>query len=107
MDEPALNSLIKQRVEEAVTNVQTDMLKHMDRIITNRFDTFQKSVKENQRELSETDLAKIEEMNSDNYVFKRKGNEEQFKINSKIANKMKEARGFLRDWIQTNRSRKQ
>jgi polyhydroxyalkanoate synthesis regulator phasin len=72
MDEPALNSLIKQRVEEAVTNVQTDMLKHMDRIITNRFDTFQKSVKENQRELSETDLAKIEEMNSDNYVFKRK-----------------------------------
>ena len=72
MDEPALNSLIKQRVEEAVTNVQTDMLKHMDRIITNSFDTFQKSVKENQRELSETDLAKIEEMNSDNYVFKRK-----------------------------------
>jgi hypothetical protein len=40
MDEPALNSLIKQRVEEAVTNVQTDMLKHMDRIITNSFDTF-------------------------------------------------------------------
>jgi hypothetical protein len=32
MDKPALNSLIKQRVEEAVTNVQTDMLKHMDRI---------------------------------------------------------------------------
>jgi hypothetical protein len=32
MDEQALNSLIKQRVEEAVTNVQTDMLKHMDRI---------------------------------------------------------------------------
>jgi hypothetical protein len=49
MDEPALNSLIKQRVEEAVTNVQTDMLKHMDRIITNSFDTFQRSVKENQR----------------------------------------------------------
>ena len=53
MDEQALNSLIKQRVEEAVTNVQTDMLKHMDRIITNSFDTFQRSVKENQRELSE------------------------------------------------------
>jgi hypothetical protein len=35
--------------------------------------------------------------NSDNYVFKRKGNEEQFKINSKIANKMREARGFLRE----------
>ena len=50
MDEPALNSLIKQRVEEAVTNVQTDMLKHMDRIIANCFDTFQRSVKENQRE---------------------------------------------------------
>jgi hypothetical protein len=41
-------------------------------------------------------------MNSDNYVFKRKGNEEQFKINSKIANKMKEARGFLREDPDTN-----
>lgn len=41
-------------------------------------------------------------MNSDNYVFKRKGNEEQFKINSKVANKMKEARGFLRDDPDTN-----
>ena len=77
MDEPALNSLIKQRVEEAVTNVQTDMLKHMDRVIANCFDTFQRSVKENQREWSETQLAKIEERNSDNYVFKRKGNEVQ------------------------------
>ncbi|CAG2241553.1 unnamed protein product [Mytilus edulis] len=36
-------------------------------------------------------------MNSDNYVFKRKGNEEQFKVNSKVANKMKEARCFLRE----------
>jgi hypothetical protein len=41
-------------------------------------------------------------MNSDNYVFKRKGNDEQFKINSKIANKMKEARGFLREDPDTN-----
>ncbi|CAG2227644.1 unnamed protein product [Mytilus edulis] len=36
-------------------------------------------------------------MNSDNYVFKRKGNEEQFKVNSKVANKRKEARCFLRE----------
>ena len=41
-------------------------------------------------------------MNSDNYVFKRKGSEEQFKINSKTANKMKEARGFLREDPDTN-----
>ena len=37
-------------------------------------------------------------MNSDNYVFKRKGNEEQFKVNSKVANKMKEGRCFLREY---------
>lgn len=30
-------------------------------------------------------------MNSENFVFKRKGNEEQFKVITKIANKMKEA----------------
>ena len=87
MDEQALNSLIKQRVEEAVTNVQTDMLKHMDRIIINSFDTFQRSVKENQRELSETQLAKIEEMNSDTYVFKRKETKSSSKSIPKLLTK--------------------
>ncbi|CAC5371043.1 unnamed protein product [Mytilus coruscus] len=55
------------------------------------------STNENQRQLSETQLAKIEEMNSNSCVFKRKGNEEQFNVNSKVANKMKEARCFLRE----------
>ncbi|CAG2256478.1 unnamed protein product [Mytilus edulis] len=98
MSEPVqLDSLIKQRVQEAVSTAQNDIVHHMDRIIKSSFDAFQKSTNENQRQLSETQLAKIEEMNSDNYVFKRKGNEEQFKVNSKVANKMKEARCFLRE----------
>ena len=92
-----LTSLINQRVQEAVTTAQNDMLQHMDQIIKNSFDTFQKTMNESQRQLSETQLAKIEEMNSDNYVFRRKGNEEQFKVNSKVGNKMKEARCFLRE----------
>ncbi|XP_071122449.1 uncharacterized protein [Mytilus edulis] len=98
MSEPVqLHSLIKQRVQEAVSTAQNDIVHHMDRIIKSSFDAFQKSTNENQRQLSETQLAKIEEMNSDNYVFKRKGNEEQFKVNSKVPNKMKEARCFLRE----------
>jgi hypothetical protein len=39
MDKQALNSLIKQRVEEAVTNVQTDMLKHYFSKISKRKST--------------------------------------------------------------------
>jgi len=94
MSKPAqLTSLIHQRVQEAVTNAQKDM----DQIITTSFNTFQKTMNENQRQLSETQLAKIEEMNSDNYVFKRKGNEEQFKINAKVGNEIKEARCFLKE----------
>ncbi|CAC5403048.1 unnamed protein product [Mytilus coruscus] len=108
MSEPAqLDSLIKQRVQEAVSTAQNDNVYHMDTIIKSIFDAFQKSTNENQRQLSEIQLAKIEEMNSDNYVFKRKGNEEQFKVNSKVANKMKEARFFLReDSEQTEQTQK-
>ncbi|VDI21996.1 Hypothetical predicted protein [Mytilus galloprovincialis] len=92
-----LDSLIKQRVQEAVSTAQNDIVHHMDRIIKSSFDAFQKSTNEDQRQLSETQLAKIEEMKSNNYVFKRKGNEEQFKVNSSVANRMKEARYFLRE----------
>lgn len=75
MSESALlTSLIDKRVQDGVT--QNGMLKHTDQIITTSFNTFQKTKNENQRQLTETQLAKIEEMNSDNYVFKRKGNEE-------------------------------
>lgn len=35
-------------------------------------------------------------MNTKNYVFKLKGNEDQFKVNAKIANKMKEVRSLLK-----------
>lgn len=98
MDEPAqLNSLITQRVREAVRESQTEILHHMDTMIKSSFEKHTRETNENQRQLSESQLAKIEEMNSDNYVFKRKGNEEQFKVNTKIANKMKEARCFLRE----------
>ncbi|CAC5415989.1 unnamed protein product [Mytilus coruscus] len=40
-------------------------------------------------------MSKIQQVNSENYVFKRKGNVEQFKVNTKIVNKMKEARSLL------------
>ncbi|VDI71135.1 Hypothetical predicted protein [Mytilus galloprovincialis] len=68
MSEPVqLDSLIKQRVQEAVSTAQNDIVHHMDRIIKSSFDAFQKSTNEHQRQLSETQLAKIEEeMNSEN-----------------------------------------
>ncbi|CAG2200309.1 unnamed protein product [Mytilus edulis] len=43
-------------------------------------------------------------MNTENYVFKRKGNEEQFKVNTKIANNMKEARSILTESQDNNES---
>ena len=58
-------------------------------------ETFQKFLQESQRQLSEDQMFKIEEMNSDACVFKHKGNEEQSKINTKLANKIKDAKSLL------------
>lgn len=43
-------------------------------------------------------------MNTKNYVFKLKGNEDQFKVNAKIANKMKEVRSLLTETQGNNES---
>ena len=58
MDEPAqLNSLITQRVREAVTGAQSEILNHMDKMIKSSFETYAKTTTENQRQLSEAQLA--------------------------------------------------
>ena len=98
MSEPAeIEMVIDQKIQDAMSQNQNEILQHIDRLMSNRLDSFQRSVHETQRQLSETQLSKIEQMNHESYVFKRKGNEEQFKVNTKIANKMKEAKSLLTD----------
>ncbi|XP_071127658.1 uncharacterized protein [Mytilus edulis] len=105
MSEPAeINMLIDRKIKDAMSQNQNEMLQSIDRLMSSRLDTFQRSVHETQRQLSETQMSKIQQMNTENYVFKRKGNEEQFKINTKITNKIKEARSILKESQDNNES---
>ncbi|VDH98891.1 Hypothetical predicted protein [Mytilus galloprovincialis] len=98
MSDPAeINMLIDRKIKDAMSQNQNEILQSIDRLMSSRLDTFQRSVHETQRQLSETQMSKIQQMNTENYVFKRKGKEEQFKVNTKIANKMKEARSSNRN----------
>eukprot|EP00057_Strongylocentrotus_purpuratus_P012339 XP_011666813.1 PREDICTED: uncharacterized protein LOC105439478 [Strongylocentrotus purpuratus] len=47
--------------------------------------------------LSDAQVAKIEEMHTENFKFQRKGNEEQHKVNVKIHRKLKEAEDCLKE----------
>jgi hypothetical protein len=52
-------------------------------------------VQDQQQRIAETQITKIEGTLSDGYKFKRRGNEEQSKHNSKILSKIKEAENVL------------
>ena len=61
-------------------------------------EAFEKRITENQQ-FSQQQLSSIQENlnNNDSYSFRKKGNEEQHKVNGKALQRMKEADGFLRD----------
>ena len=97
MDEPAIKQLIANEVHNAVQSSQNSMLSRIDNLMSNKLGSFESSMKESQRQLSDSQIAKIEELTTDNYEFKRKGNKEQHKINTKIIKTMKEAQSNLQD----------
>ncbi|CAC5365114.1 unnamed protein product [Mytilus coruscus] len=97
MDEPAIKQLIANELHNAVQSSQNSMLSRIDNLMSNKLGTFESSMKESLRQLSDSQIAKIEELTTDNYEFKRKGNKEQHEINIKIIKKMKEAKSNLHD----------
>lgn len=63
----------------------------MSKLLDTRLDGFQRSIHENQKALSDTQIAKIDENMAESYKFKKRGNEEQFKHNQKVFVKLREA----------------
>ena len=93
MDPASVAELIDTKVNQS----QNRLLSDLDNLISNRLTHFQQSLNENQKALSDVQVAKIEEIHSDNYKFQRKGNEEQYKINVKVHRKLKEAEHSLKE----------
>ena len=96
--------LIKNLVQEQVKESHVQLVNKLDELMTAKLNCFNQQINENQRMLSEVQVAKIEQLSNDKYKFKKKGNEEQFKANAKVQQKLKEADAFLKDGVQIGRA---
>ena len=86
-----IQQTIRAEVHNAVQNTQEKLLDNMTTLLESRLDGFQRRTPENQKSLSDTQIAKIDENMSDTYKFRKRGNEEQYKHNHKVFVKMREA----------------
>ncbi|XP_041483129.1 uncharacterized protein LOC121429934 [Lytechinus variegatus] len=84
-------SAVANFVEIKIKESQTGLLNELDKLISSKLGSFQQKINENQRDLSDIQIAKIEEVSKDEFKFRRRGNEEQYKLNSKVLSKIKQA----------------
>ncbi|XP_033732905.1 uncharacterized protein LOC117322230 [Pecten maximus] len=97
MDPASLDSKIHERISAS----QQDMLGRLEVLLSSKLECFRNEVNDSQRKLSEEQISKISEMSSSAYTFKRKGNEEQFKVNCKVSTKLQEAHTNLVERMDT------
>ncbi|XP_063436225.1 uncharacterized protein LOC134717658 [Mytilus trossulus] len=99
MTDPGLDISVKQvivqEVQNAVSASQQATLNQITALIDNRLSTFQGKIQQSQRDISQSQMSKIEETLSENYTFQRKGNENQYKHEVKVLTKLTEAKAQL------------
>ena len=99
MTDPGLDNSVKQvivqEVQNAVSASQQDTINQITALIDNRLSTFQGNIQQSQRDISQSQMSKIEETLSENYTFQRKGNENQYKHEVKVLTKLTEAKAQL------------
>ena len=69
---------IASEVKKAVDASQGQLLNSMQTLMDSNFKTFKSSIENTQKELSTTQISKIEENLFGTYKFKRHGNEAQY-----------------------------
>ena len=82
---------IQHEVQNAIKESQDQLLNSLSTLLDKRLDGVQRNIQENQKMLSDTQMAKMDETMADTYKFKKRGNEEQFKHNQKVFTKIQEA----------------
>ena len=95
-----LDPALEQRIQQS----QNDILTNIDTLLTSRFAMFEQRISSSQRDISDSQLAKIQQniLSNDSYTFKRKRNEEQFKANVRVIDKLREADSHLTDSLSQN-----
>ena len=95
---------IAELVRGEVLESQNTLLDKLEALVSEKLNHFQKDINESQMALSEVQLSKMEEMTNTAYKFKKKGNEEQYKSNSKVFQKLTEAESLLKKDADLNRA---
>uniref|UniRef100_A0A8W8IRD0 Uncharacterized protein n=1 Tax=Magallana gigas TaxID=29159 RepID=A0A8W8IRD0_MAGGI len=90
-----VQQIISSEVKKAVESSQNQILSSMKTLIDSNFKNFQSSMETTQKELSSSQLAKIEENIFGSYKFKRHGNEAQYRGNAQVITKLREADASL------------
>ena len=83
MDRREVAELVQDSVNSAIVHSKNEILSGVQLLISSEM----KKVTENQRVLADMQISKIADLSSD-YKFKRRSNEEQFKINKKVLGKL-------------------
>ena len=99
MDRREVAELVQDSVNSAIVHSKNEILTGVQLLISSEM----KKVAENQRALADMQISKIADLSSD-YKFKRRSNEEQFKINKKVLGKLDDCERNL-DCSETDKAR--
>ena len=83
MERGEIADLVQDSLDTAISKSKNEILTGVQQLISSEM----KKMTENQRALSDLQISKIADLSSD-YKFKRRSNEEQFKVNKKVIGKL-------------------
>ena len=82
---------VQRQINQTIQESNNEILSQFLSILDSRLFTVQRNINETQKVIAERQEAKFEQVFSDGYKFKKRGNEEQHKHNVKLIAKLKEA----------------
>jgi hypothetical protein len=91
MDARQIQISIAEEVNRVVSRQQSDLLSSLQDMMESRLCAFQQNI----QQISTTQINKIEDNLNEHYVFKKKGNENQYKHEACVLTKLKEAKEHL------------
>ena len=73
--------------------VNNEIMSHLDQLISSKLACLEDRMTSTQKSIADSQLSKMKEdiLSNDNYVFKRKSCEDQFKFNVKLSSKLRDA----------------
>ena len=74
--------------------------------MNSKFEAFEQRIGNTQREISQSQISAIQNnlAATDNYTFKKKGREQQYRMNAQVMDKLCQADGFVREASSTVQS---